>query len=139
MGRTRNLLCTRRAARAVGVAAAAVSLACVIAGGPALASTTVRKLTLVPDDPLATTTACKALVQQQVANGSVNFNDGEVEPFVAVDPTNSQRLIGAFQQDRWNDGGSNGLTTAVSSNGGKSWTLAAQQPLFSTCAGAPAG
>jgi hypothetical protein len=56
-----------------------------------------------------------------------------------VDPTNSQHLIGVFQQDRWNDGGSNGLTTVVSTNGGKSWSLARQQPQFSICAGAPAG
>ena len=43
------------------------------------------------------------------------------------------------QQDRWNDGGSNGLTNVVSTNGGASWALAAGQPQFSICAGAPPG
>ena len=35
---------------------------------------------------------------------SVNYPNTEVEPFVAVNPTNG-KIIGVFQQDRWNDGG----------------------------------
>ncbi len=135
MGMTRNNVVTRRS----GYAIAAAAVALLIGAGPSLASATVGNLTLVPDNPLAATSACEGIVAQQTANGSVNFNGGEVEPYVAVDPTNAQHLIGAFQQDRWNDGGSNGLTTVVSTNGGTSWTLAAQQPLFSICAGAAPG
>jgi hypothetical protein len=117
----------------------ATSLSLAIASGASAASFTVGTLTLVPDKPLAATPACAPLVAQQTANGSVNFPGGEVEPFVATDPTNPRHLIGVFQQDRWNDGGANGLTTVVSTNGGTSWTLATKQPLFSTCAGATAG
>jgi hypothetical protein len=124
---------TRIASRRVfSVAACAAALF----SSTALAS---PALTRVPDKPLAAATACAPIVAQQQAQGSINFNDAEVEPYIAVDPTNPSRLIGVFQQDRWNDGGSNGLTTAISNNGGTSWTLAAQQPQFSTCAGAPAG
>jgi hypothetical protein len=42
-------------------------------------------------------------------------------------------------QDRWNDDGANGLTNVVSTNGGATWSLAAGQPQFTICAGAPSG
>lgn len=100
------------------------------------ASTPVR----VPDNPLAgSSKACSQLLQQQQALGSVNYPDAEVEPYVVVDPTNASHLIASFQQDRWNDGGSNGLTNAVSTDGGGHWSLARQQPQFSICEGATAG
>jgi hypothetical protein len=50
-----------------------------------------------------------------------NYPNAEVEPFVAVDPTGASRLIGAFQQDRWSDGGAHGLLSAFSSDGGSTW------------------
>ncbi len=52
-----------------------------------------------------------------------------------MDPTNSQHLVAAFQQDRWNDGGDNGNVNVVSTNGGTSWTLSANQPAFTICTG----
>src|SRR5579859_7411778 len=124
--------------RAAGIAA---SIALFVGTTSSLASSfTAGPLVSVPDKPLATATAqCKNIVAQQQAQGSVNFNDGEVEPYVAVDPTNAKHLIGAFQQDRWSDGGANGLTTAVSTDGGLSWSLATSQPQFSICAGAAPG
>src|SRR5207237_7629865 len=51
-----------------------------------------------------------------------------------VKPANPSNLIGVFQQDRWSNGGARGLTTAVSTNGGSSWTEPAP-PAFSKCAG----
>jgi hypothetical protein len=93
----------------------------------------------VPDNPLGGNPTCTALVAQQEALGSVNYPDAEVEPYVAVDPANPMHLIGTVQQDRWNDGGSNGLTNVVSTNGGASWALAAGQPQFSICEGATPG
>jgi hypothetical protein len=54
---------------------------------------------------------------------SVNNYGTEVEPYVVVDPSNPNVLVGAWQQDRWNDGGSRGIVTARSSTGGASWTL----------------
>ncbi|MBB2500565.1 sialidase family protein [Amycolatopsis echigonensis] len=101
--------------------------------GPLAASAPVQ----VPDHPLAG--ACSALVAQQTAAGSVNYPGAEVEPHVAADPADPAHLVGSFQQDRWNDGGSNGLTNVVSRNGGATWTLAASQPAFSRCAGAAPG
>src|SRR3954451_6198622 len=43
-----------------------------------------------------------------------NFKDTEVEPLVAVNPTNENNVIGVFQEDRWSDGGAHGLLAAVS-------------------------
>src|SRR5262249_31588154 len=106
----------------------------------ALASTFVAgSVVRVPANPLGSNPACAALVADHPALGSRNFPDSEVEPQVAVDPTNPMHLIGSFQQDRWNDGGANGLTNVVSTNGGTSWSLAAGQPQFSICSGAQSG
>ncbi|HYW24904.1 MAG TPA: sialidase family protein [Terriglobales bacterium] len=113
----------------------------VIAGSTvALASTlTAGSVVRVPDNPLGGGATCAALVAQQEALGSKNFPDAEVEPYTSVDPTNPMHLIGSVQQDRWNDGGSNGLTNVVSTDGGATWSLAAGQPQFSVCAGAQSG
>ena len=102
-------------------------------------SLTAGSVVRVPDNPLGGNPTCAALVAHSESLGSVNFPDAEVEPMIAVDPTNPLHLVGTVQQDRWNDGGSNGLTNVVSTNGGASWSLAAGQPQFSKCAGAPSG
>jgi len=62
------------------------------------------------------------------------FVNAEVEPWIAVNPANAANLVAAWQQDRWTDGGSHGLTTAYSLNGGATWSQAAPIP-WSTCAG----
>src|SRR6266568_2371205 len=113
----------------------------IVAGSSvALANTlTTGAVVRVPDNPLGGNPTCAALVAQQTALGSTNFPDAEVEPQVAVDPTNPMHLIGSVQQDRWNDGGANGLTDVVSTDGGASWHLAAGQPQFTICAGAQPG
>src|SRR6478672_9573931 len=106
----------------------------------ALAATlTAGAVVRAPDNPLGGNSTCAALVAEHSALGSINYPDAEVEPYIAVDPTNPQHLIGSVQQDRWNDGGANGLTNVVSTNGGASWSLAAVQPQFTICAGAPSG
>ena len=54
--------------------------------------------------------------------GATFYRNAEVEPFVAVDPRDQDHLVGVWQQDRWSNGGSNGLGTGVSRDGGQSWT-----------------
>jgi hypothetical protein len=39
------------------------------------------------------------------------YAGSEVEPHIAVDPRDPLHLIGAWQQDRWSDGGARGLRT----------------------------
>jgi hypothetical protein len=61
-----------------------------------------------------------------------NYPDAEVEPQVAVNPANSANIVGAWQQDRWSNGGARGLVAASSSDGGVSWAQAMLP--FSVCA-----
>ena len=61
------------------------------------------------------------------------YRNAEVEPFVAVDPRDQAHLVGVWQQDRWSNGGSNGLGTGVSRDGGNTWTRTF--PHFTRCAG----
>jgi len=105
----------------------------------ASASLAAGTLVRIPDNPLGGSATCAALVAQQEAKGSVNSPDSEVEPYVTVDPTNPSHLVAAIQQDRWNDGGDNGNTAAVSTDGGAHWSLAAGQPAFTICSGATSG
>jgi hypothetical protein len=65
------------------------------------------------------------------------FQNAEVEPMLAVDPTNASNLIGVWQQDRWSNGGSHGLMTGYSSDGGRTWKRTAAT--FSRCTGGNAG
>src|SRR5919204_6979861 len=62
------------------------------------------------------------------------YPNAEVEPYVASNPANRQDMIGVWQQDRWSTGGSQGLLTGVSTNGGTSWTRPTPPP-FAHCQG----
>lgn len=65
------------------------------------------------------------------------FVNAEVEPTLAVNPSNSSHLLAMWQQDRWSNGSARGLVSAVSFDGGASWTT---QPMaFSLCGGGTAG
>ncbi len=109
-------------------------------GGASMANASAASPVRVPDNPLAAgSSACQQQVAQQTALGSQNFPDAEVEPYIAVDPLNPNHLITSVQQDRWNDGGANGLTNAVSTDGGATWSLAGTQPAFTICEGASQG
>jgi len=46
----------------------------------------------------------------------------EVEPWIDVNPMNTNNMIGVWQQDRWSNGGSRGLLAGVSATGGATWT-----------------
>jgi hypothetical protein len=61
------------------------------------------------------------------------YPNTEVEPFVAVNPTDPDNIIGVFQQDRWSNGGARGLVASRSMNGGQSWTES--YAAFSECSG----
>jgi hypothetical protein len=131
----RSAYARRRVRLFGGVVAIALAGAAVAAAATLTAGTPVQ----VTDNPLAAAAACAPLVAQQTAAGSVNYAGSEVEPYIAADPSNPAHLVASFQQDRWNDGGSNGLTNVVSTNGGLTWSLASSQPQFSKCAGAAPG
>src|SRR5438876_9605337 len=50
-----------------------------------------------------------------------NYLNAEVEPWVSVNPANPKNIIGVWQQDRWSNGGAQGLVAGFSSDGGTSW------------------
>ncbi len=53
--------------------------------------------------------------------GSTSYEDAEVEPYMAINPANPSNIIGAWQQDRFSDGGAHGLVAGASLDGGKTW------------------
>ena len=71
------------------------------------------------------------------APSGVLYRGAEVEPMLALDPADPNHLIGVWQQDRWSDGGAAGQLTAVSFDGGRTWSRS-QAPL-SRCTGGNAG
>ena len=68
--------------------------------------------------------------------GEVNWVNSELEPWVAVNPTNPSNVIGVYQQDRYTFGGARGLAASVSHDGGATWNVT--YPHFSSCAGGTA-
>jgi BNR/Asp-box repeat len=62
------------------------------------------------------------------------YTNAEVEPWVTSNPANRRNLVAVWQQDRWSNGGSQGLLTGVSFDRGQSWTRPTPPP-FSRCAG----
>jgi hypothetical protein len=119
------------------VSAAGVAAAIAVGAAPALAGGSVTNPVQVPDNPLAGSPTCAALIanEKSALPNSQNFPGAEVEPWIAS--SGGGKYIGAFQQDRWSDGGSNGLTMAYLDATG--WHLAASQPKFSICEGAAQG
>jgi hypothetical protein len=56
------------------------------------------------------------------------YDSTEVEPQVAVDPTDPDEITGVTQQDRWPDGGARGLTSWMSLDGAASWPSCPTSP-----------
>ncbi len=54
-----------------------------------------------------------------------NFPGAEVEPWIEVNPTNDDNIVGFYQQDRYSNGGSKGNVASVSMDGGTTWTQVA--------------
>ena len=57
----------------------------------------------------------------QQAAGSILYMNAEPEMRSAINPTNARNIVGAYQQDRWNDGGARGLVSSWSKDGGQTW------------------
>jgi hypothetical protein len=69
-----------------------------------------------------------------VPAGATAYANAEVESHLAIDPANPNHLVAAWQQDRLSDGGARGLATAVSVDGGTTWSTPQASP-FTQCAG----
>jgi hypothetical protein len=64
---------------------------------------------------------------------ATNYENAEVEPWLAIDPNDPEHLVGIWQQDRWHGGGAHGLMTGVSHDGGRTWKRTFAH--FSRCEG----
>jgi hypothetical protein len=51
----------------------------------------------------------------------INYLNAEVEPQVAVNAANTKNIVGVWQQDRWSNGGAQGLVAGFSFDGGVTW------------------
>jgi hypothetical protein len=71
-----------------------------------------------------------------VAASGTLYTNTAVEPTLAANPFNPLNLIAAWQQNRWSNGGAQGLMLASSVDGGSSWTLTTAP--FSRCTGGDA-
>jgi hypothetical protein len=123
-----------RLLRRPGVLLGGLVVVVVAAAGVAMATGAV----VVSQNPSPfATVGCGAIDSAQTSQVSTTFNylNSEEEPWVAVDPTDGNHLVGAWQQDRWNDGGANGLASAYSTTGGSSWSAVVPLP-FTSCFGA---
>jgi hypothetical protein len=70
-----------------------------------------------------------------VAGQSGNvFPNSEVEPWVDVNPTNTDNIVGMWQQDRWSNGGARAHVLGVSTDGGANWSQVVL-PKVSVCSG----
>jgi hypothetical protein len=69
-----------------------------------------------------------------VPSGATAYVNAEVEPHLAMNPSNPNHLVAAWQQDRMSDGGARGLATSFSIDGGTTWSSPQAAP-FSKCAG----
>lgn len=63
----------------------------------------------------------------------VNYENAEVETWLAIDPLDERHMVAIWQQDRWRNGGAHGLMTGVSHDGGATWTRSFAP--FSRCPG----
>ena len=129
--------CTSRRLRQVLALAAAAAL---LAVGSALATVDPTVRVSPTASPFAGTSS-GAACQGQTQTGT-NYPGAEVEPFVDVNLADADNLVGAWQQDRWSNGGSTGQMSAFSIDGGQNWTIppisAASdtgQAKFSRCTG----
>ena len=107
--------------RLIPLAAIAVlALAPVVAAGTLFATAPVA-VSATGSSPFPTLGCTDEDLAVEESHSTV-FRNGEVEPWVASNPTSPANLVGAYQQDRWNDGGSRGIVSAKSTTGGASWT-----------------
>jgi hypothetical protein len=123
----------RRALLAVTLASLALVAGCGGGGGSAPPPPPFTSVRQVRVSQLSTFSAgCDGVA----ATGAL-YSDTAAEPYLVLNPNSPSNLIAAWQQNRWSDGGSQGLNLAASFDGGMTWTLT--NAAFSRCTGGNAG
>jgi len=83
--------------------------------------------------PLSLASAPSPFSSCPIGGPGTNYPNTEIEPWIDVNPTNANNIIGVYQQDRWDNGGAHGLVAAVSNDGGLTWSHSWAH--FSLCSG----
>ncbi|MEP7084652.1 MAG: sialidase family protein, partial [Betaproteobacteria bacterium] len=89
-------------------------------------------------DPLVRVSGASPFATDCDGSGATTgfYQNAEVEPSLAVNPRDSNNLIGVWQQDRWSNGSARGIVAGVSFDGGATWQ---RRPMpFSRCGGGTA-
>lgn len=107
--------------RRISAAVSAIAAAAIVAT-PAIAAT-FTNVTVSGSSPFAN---CSTANQ----TGTLYVN-AEVEPSVAANPKLAGNVIGVWQQDRWSNGGAQGLVSGHSFDGGNTWARTSLP--FSAC------
>ena len=110
-------------------------LACGGGGGAASLAATVPALGPLPTLRLSAASPFAAACTG-TRTTSVLYQNAEVEPNLAVNPVNPANLLAVWQQDRFSDGGAQGLLAGVSTDGGQTWSRSSAS--FSRCTGGTA-
>jgi len=116
---------TRRAPLSIVAVTALAAFA-----GPAASASTTGPVTISAKSPFAA--GCSGHTEP-----GTNAINTEVEPWISSSPADPSHLVAAWQQDRWDNGGSHGLVNGVSTDGGATWQRSFA--LFSRCALAATG
>ena len=129
---------TSTSSRLAGIALSSLAASCGSGGDgstPAPAPVAVATPMPLPTAP-GTLRVSQATVLAVGCNGTQTgtlYRDAEVEPSMAINPLNANNAVATWQQDRWSNGGSQGIVNAVTTDGGATW---ATRPYpFSRCAG----
>jgi hypothetical protein len=109
---------------------AATVLGLLIAGGVSASTFTLGPL--VQTSGSSVFAGCTA--DNVAGQTGTNYLNSEVEPWIDVNPTNPNNIVGIYQQDRWSNGGARGLVVSRSTNGGASWSQVII-PGISLCSG----
>jgi hypothetical protein len=99
---------------------------------------------VAPPEPPPFTSVSQVRVSQDETFNSCNataqtgtlYPDTALEPSLVVNPTNTSNLITAWQENRWDTGGSQALKLAASLDGGTTWQIT--NAAFSICTGGSA-
>jgi hypothetical protein len=97
-----------------------------------------------PAQPPPFTSVAQVRVSQPADFGSCGspaqagtlYPDTALEPSLVVNPANSANFVALWQQNRWNNGGSQALNLGVSLDSGQTWTVT--HAAFSVCTGGDA-
>jgi hypothetical protein len=123
--------------RAAAFAALLILLPVAVASAGPDATTAVQQASGTPSPPAnGNSPFASCDISGLLFPGEINWLNSELEPWVAVNPTDPTNIIGVYQQDRYTFGGARGLGAAVSHDGGQTWS--ATHPHFTSCAGGTA-